>query len=56
MSIYGPRARCEGDDLSGRAKINYVDVRDGLRVLKTGDTMSGDLDTGGNLVRGLPTT
>ena len=61
MSIYGPSAR-HGDDtrtgaqnLSGYAKTNYVDAQDGLRVLKQGDAMSGDLHMGDNLVRGLPT-
>ena len=41
-------------DLSDYAKKDYVDAQDGLRVLKAGDTMSGDLDMGGQLVRGLP--
>ena len=34
----------------------YVDQQDALRVLKTGDAMSGDLAMGGNLLTGLPTT
>ena len=41
-------------DLSDSAKKDYVDAQDGLRVLKAGDTMSGDLDMGRQLVRGLP--
>lgn len=51
MSIYGP---CKDvDHLSEYAKVN---TQDSLRVQKAGDTMSGDLAMGGNLVRGLPTT
>ena len=53
MSIFGERI-CRGpiidevnEILSGYAKTDYVDVHDGLRVLKAGDTMSGDLDMGG---------
>ena len=57
MSIFGERIS-RGPDLaevlSGYAKKDYVDAQDGLRVLKAGDTMSGDLDMGGQLVRGLP--
>ena len=56
MSIFGERIS-RGPDLaevlSGYAKKDYVDAQDGLRVLKAGDTMSGDLDMGGQLVRGL---
>ena len=37
------------------ATKSYVDNQNGLRVLKTGDTMTGDLDMSGKLVRGLPT-
>ena len=40
-------------DLSEYAKKDYVDAQDALRVLKAGDTMTGDLDMGGRLVRGL---
>ena len=39
--------------MSDYAKKDYVDAQDGLRVLKTGDTMSGDLTMEGQ-VRGLP--
>ena len=35
-------------------KKTAQDAQDGLRVLKTGDTMSGDLDMEGGQVRGLP--
>ena len=49
MSIFGERIS-RGPDLaevlSGYAKKDYVDAQDGLRVLKAGDTMSGDLDMG----------
>ena len=34
------------------ATKSYVDNQSGLRVLKTGDTMTGDLDMSGKLVRG----
>ena len=57
MSIFGERIS-RGPDmaevLSDYAKKDYVDAQDGLGVLKAGDTMSGDLDMGGQLVRGLP--
>ena len=46
MSVYGPNACLHGGadgDLSAYAKTHHVDVQDGLRVLKTGDTMSGNL-------------
>ena len=64
MSIFGPCSPSgasdasdqEGVDLSEYAKKSHVDTQDALRVLKAGDTMSGDLDMGGQLVRGLPTT
>jgi hypothetical protein len=42
-------------DAVGSTK-NYVDVQDNLRVLKAGDTMTGELQMSDNLVRGLPTT
>ena len=57
MSIFGERIS-RGSDmaevLSDYAKKDYVDAQDNPRVLKAGDTMSGDLDMGGQLVRGLP--
>ena len=43
----GPNIDEVNEILSGYAKTDYVDVQDGLRVLKAGDTMSGDLDMGG---------
>ena len=50
MSIFGEGA-CRGtnmDELNeSYATKNYVDVQDGLRDLKAGDTMSGDLDMRG---------
>ena len=58
MSIFGERIRRPGPDigtiLSDYARKDYVDAQDALRVLKAGDTMTGDLDMGGQLVRGLP--
>ena len=69
MSIFGPCSPTsggvsdttdhEGVDLSVYAKKKRVSrlVNDAVDtcVAKTGDTMSGDLDMGGNLVYGLPT-
>jgi hypothetical protein len=49
MSIYGP-------DAALAPKIIYVDSAQSAGVLKAGDTMSGELQMSGNLVRGLPTT
>ena len=57
MSIFGERIS-RGPDMASRgpdmaevlsdyAKKDYVDAQDGLRVLKAGDTMSGDLTMGG---------
>ena len=44
-------------DLSEYVKKDYVDAQDGLRVLKAGDTMTGDLTMGAqSRVRGLPTS
>ena len=58
MSIFGERTTRLGPDigtiLSDYAKKDYVDAQDALRILKAGDTMTGDLDMGGQLVRGLP--
>ena len=61
MSIFGGRIRSPGPavagDLSDYAKKDYVDAQDGLRVLKAGDTMTGDLTMGSSSrVRGLPTS
>ena len=62
MSIFGPCSPSgaitdqEGVDLSEYTKKSYVDTQDTLRVLKTGDTMSGDLSLGGHVARGLPTS
>ena len=54
MSIYGPceTANREEENLSEYAKTTYVNTR----VRKTGDVMTGDLNMGGKLVKGLPTT
>ena len=59
MSIFGERiSRGPGmtEVLSDYAKKDYVDAQDGLRVLTAGDTMSGDLDMGGNWCVGCPET
>ena len=55
MSIYGPSDCSEVAKTPGVTK-NYVDMQDSLRILKTGDVMTRDLNLGGHLVRGLPTT
>ncbi len=58
MSIYGPTF-CKGenpDNLSDYAKKTYVDARDSTRVAKSGDSMTANLNMGGNLIQGLPTT
>ena len=51
MSIFGERIRRPEPDigtiLSDYAKKDYVDSQDALRVLKAGDTMTGDLDMWG---------
>jgi hypothetical protein len=49
MSIYGPAA------CNNTPKIIYMDSAQSAGVLKAGDTMSGELQMSGNLVRGLPT-
>ena len=64
MSIFGPclsdgasdTTGQEGVDLSEYAKKSHVDTQDTLRVLKAGDTMTGDLSLGGHVARGLPTS
>ena len=54
MSIYGPNVTSahESDDCTSK---KHIDTQVSLRVMKTGDAMTGDLNMGGNLVRGLPT-
>ena len=61
MSIFGERIRRPwpgtAGDLSDYAKKDYFDSQDGLRVLKAGDTMTGDLTMRAqSRVRGLPTS
>ena len=61
MSIFGERIRrpelSTAGDLSDYAKKDYVDAQDVLRVLKAGDTMTGDLTMRAqSRVRGLPTS
>ena len=54
MSIFGERIG-RGPDMAGDyAKKDYVDAQVALRVLKTGNTMSGDLTMARGQVRGLP--
>ena len=61
MSIFGSNPNQEASseannvDLSAYAKKDYVDQKDDLRVMKSGDTMRGDLNMRRRLVRGLPT-
>ena len=43
MSIFGCRGTNGVTDSQNAATKNYVDTQDNLRVLKAGDTMSGDL-------------
>ena len=65
MSIFGERIAHPGpagrgpnmvEVLSDYAKKDYVDEELALRVLKTGDTMTGDLKMVGGIIRGLPRT
>ena len=60
MSIFGERIHRPEPDigtiLSDYVKKDYVDGQDGLRVLKAGDTMTGDLTMARSRVRGLPTS
>ena len=65
MSIFGERIARPGpagrgpnmaEALSDYAKKDYVDEQLALRVLKTGDTMTGNLRMAGGLIRGLPAT
>ena len=53
MSIFGERIHSGPDTAGDYAKKDYVDEQLALRVLKTGDTMTGDLNMGGRLIRGL---
>ena len=41
------------DTTTNAATKNYVDTQDSLRVLKSGDTMTGELDMGANWVTGV---
>ena len=61
MSIFGEwiaqpagRGPNMAEVLSDYAKKDYVDEQLALRVLKTGDTMSGDLRMTGGLFAGCP--
>ena len=56
MSIYGPEPP-EAEQATGpdnRALKARLDAQVGLRVLKAGDTMTGELQMGGNMILGLP--
>ena len=56
MSIYGPEPP-EAELATGpdnRALKARLDAQVGLRVLKAGDTMMGELQMRGNMIRGLP--
>ena len=56
MSITGDRIHRGPETAGDYAKKDYVDEQLALRVLKTGDTMTGDLRMAGGLIRGLPRT
>ena len=56
MSIFGERIHRGPDTAGDYAKKDYVDEQLALRVLKTGDTMTGDLTMAQVLIRGLPLT
>lgn len=59
MSIYGPDVwHPTAQGLSEYAKVTYVNTQDSLRVLKAGDTMTGDLrlNVGADAVRLLGCT
>ena len=56
MSIFGDRIHRGPDTAGDYAKKDYVDEQLALRVLKTGDTMTGDLKMAGGMIRGLPLT
>ena len=56
MSIYGPEPP-EAELATGpdnHALKARIDAQVGLRVLKAGDTMTGELQMGENMIRGLP--
>ena len=55
MSIYGPELPSTAEPApDNRALKARLDAQVGLRVLKAGDTMTGELQMGGNMIRGLP--
>ena len=57
LDMDGSRVVSVGDptDPQDVATKNYVDTQTEQHVLKTGDSMTGELVVGGNLVSGLPT-
>ena len=55
MSIYGPEPPSTAEPApDNRALKAWLDAQVGLRVLKACDTMTGELQMGGNVIRGLP--
>ena len=55
MSICGPEPPSTAEPApDNRALKARLDAQVGLRVLKAGDTMTGELQMGGNMIRGLP--
>ena len=55
MSIYGPEPPSTAEPASDNHALKaWLNAQVGLRVLKAGDSMTGDLQMGSNLVRGLP--
>ena len=56
MSITGDRIHRGPDTAGDYAKKDYVDEQLAFRVLKTGDTMTGDLKMARGMIRGLPLT
>ena len=55
MSIYGPEPPSTAEPApDNRALKARLDAQVGLRVLMAGDTMTGELQMGGNMIQGLP--
>jgi len=51
----GGGCQCDGAASGRGVSTAYVDQQDAMRVLKAGDTMGGNLDTGSHQVTWLPT-
>ena len=56
MNIFGERIHLVPDTAGDYTKKDYVDEQLALRLLKTGDIMTGDLTMARGLIRGLPLT